>query len=82
MKSGTIFDNIIVTDDVAEAEQFAKDTFEVTKGAEKKMKDKIDEEERKKQEEEDKKRAAEEKDKKPEDEEVRLRNHVVLFAFL
>jgi len=69
VKSGTIFDNIIVTDDVAEAEQFAKETFEVTKGAEKKMKDKIDEEERKKQEEEDKKRAAEEKDKKPEDEE-------------
>lgn len=69
VKSGTIFDNILVTDDVAEAEKFATETFEVTKDAEKKMKDKIDEEERKKQEEEDKKRAAEEKDKKPEDEE-------------
>lgn len=66
VKSGTIFDNIIVTDDVAEAEAFAKETFEATKDAEKKAKDKIDEEERKKQEEEDKKREAEEKDKKPE----------------
>merc|ERR1711972_405592 len=66
-KSGTIFDNIIVTDDVAEAEAFAKETFEATKDGEKKMKDKFDEEERKKQEEEDKKRAAEEKDKKPEE---------------
>jgi len=69
VKSGTIFDNILVTDSVAEAEEFAKETFEATKDAEKKMKDKIDEEERKKQEEEDKKRAAEEKDKKPDDEE-------------
>jgi len=69
VKSGTIFDNIIVTDDVAEAEAFAKETFEATKDGEKKMKDKIDEEERKKQEEEDKKRAAEEKDKKDDDEE-------------
>merc|ERR1712003_524401 len=39
VKSGTIFDNIIVTDDVAEAEQFAKETFEATKDEEKKMKD-------------------------------------------
>jgi len=46
VKSGTIFDNIIVTDDVAEAEAFAKETFEATKDGEKKMKDKIDEEER------------------------------------
>jgi len=69
VKSGTIFDNIIVTDNVAEAEAFAKETFEATKDGEKKMKDKIDEEERKKQDEEDKKRAAEEKDKKPEEDE-------------
>merc|ERR1712002_756899 len=69
VKSGTIFDNILVTDDVSEAEAFAKETFEATKDGEKKMKDKIDEEERKKQEEEDKKRAAEEKDKKPEEDE-------------
>merc|ERR1712142_1424464 len=66
VKSGTIFDSIIVTDDVKEAEEFAKETFEATKDAEKKAKDAIDEEEKKKQEEEDKKREAEEKDKKPE----------------
>jgi len=69
VKSGTIFDNILVTDSVSEAEAFAKETFEATKDGEKKMKDQIDEEERKKQEEEDKKRAAEEKDKKPDEEE-------------
>jgi len=71
VKSGTIFDNIIVTDSVEEAEEFAKETFDVTKVAEKTMKDKQDEEERKKQEEEDKKRKAEEDAKKkdePEDE--------------
>merc|ERR1719318_2195957 len=71
VKSGTIFDNILVSDSVAEAEEFAKQTFEVTKVDEKKMKDKLDEEERKKQEEEDKKRKAEEDAKKkdePEDE--------------
>merc|ERR1719431_247985 len=52
VKSGTIFDSIIVTDDVKEAEEFAKETFEATKDKEK--------------EEKDKKREAEEKDKKPE----------------
>merc|ERR1712002_922397 len=72
VKSGTIFDNILVTDDVSEAEAFAKETFDVTKGEEKKMKDKQDEEARLKQEEEDKKRKEEEDAKKkdePEDEE-------------
>lgn len=72
VKSGTIFDNIIVTDDVAKAEEFAKETFEKTKDEEKKMKDKLDEEERKKQEEEDAKRKKEEEEKKkdePEEEE-------------
>ena len=64
VKSGTIFDNIIVTDDVAEAEAFAKETFEVQKDEEKKMKDKQDEEARKKQEEEDAKRKKEEEEKK------------------
>ena len=64
VKSGTIFDNILVTDDVAEAEAFAKETFEKQKEEEKKMKDKLDEEERKKQEEEDAKRKKEEEEKK------------------
>lgn len=39
VKSGTIFDNIIVTDDPTEAEAFASETFEVTKVAEKAMKE-------------------------------------------
>merc|ERR1719153_1882249 len=43
VKSGTIFDNILIGDDATEAEAFAKETFEVTKDAEKKMKDKQEE---------------------------------------
>ncbi|KNC81733.1 calreticulin [Sphaeroforma arctica JP610] len=37
VKSGTIFDNIIVTDDLAEAEEFAKETFDLLRVGEKKM---------------------------------------------
>jgi len=71
VKSGTIFDNIIVTDSITEAEEFAKETFEVTKPKEKEMKDKLDEAERKKQEEEDAKRKEEDAKKTddPEEEE-------------
>merc|ERR1712240_484600 len=50
VKSGTIFDNIIVTDDVAEAEAFAKETFEVTKVAERKLKDEQDDAKKKEEE--------------------------------
>eukprot|EP01007_Sphenomonas_quadrangularis_P002624 NODE_429_length_1499_cov_1649.004828_g317_i0.p1 GENE.NODE_429_length_1499_cov_1649.004828_g317_i0~~NODE_429_length_1499_cov_1649.004828_g317_i0.p1 ORF type:complete len:393 (-),score=221.11 NODE_429_length_1499_cov_1649.004828_g317_i0:224-1402(-) len=64
VKAGTIFDNILVTDDVAEAKAFAKDTFEANKDKEKAAKDKQDEEQRKKDEEERKKN-----DDKKEDEE-------------
>lgn len=67
VKSGTIFDNILVTDTVAEAEKEAKELFDVTREAEKKMKEKQDEEERKKTEEEEKKRKEEEDKKKPEE---------------
>merc|ERR1712107_747956 len=52
VKSGTIFDNIMITDDPAEAKQAGEDLWAVTKDAEKKMKDEQDEEERKKAEEE------------------------------
>merc|ERR1712168_1323646 len=69
VKSGTIFDNIIVTDDIKEAEEFAKNTFFKTKEEEKKMKDEQDAEDRKKQEEEDKKRKEEEDAKKDDKEE-------------
>jgi len=39
VKSGTIFDNIIVTDSVEEAEQFMADTFDATKAGEAKAKE-------------------------------------------
>ncbi|CAF0864975.1 unnamed protein product [Rotaria sp. Silwood1] len=67
VKSGTIFDNIIITDSVKRAEDFGNETWGKTKDAEKKMKDSQDEAERKKEEEERKKREAEEKTKKPSD---------------
>ena len=60
VKSGTIFDNIIITEDEALAEQHGKDFWAKTKEAEKKMKDAQDEEERKQREEE-------EKNKKPDE---------------
>merc|ERR1719240_2396010 len=61
VKAGTIFDNIIVTDSVEEAEEFMKETWEASKDAEKKMYDEKEEEKRKKEEEERKKREEERK---------------------
>ena len=52
VKSGTIFDNFLISDDPAEAKKAGEDLWAVTKDAEKKMKDEQDEEERKKAEEE------------------------------
>ena len=52
VKSGSIFDDIIVTDSVEEAEAFAKETFLRKKDAEKKMYDEMKEAEKEKQEEE------------------------------
>ena len=73
VKSGTIFDNVLITDSPEYAEKFAKETFDVTKEGEKKMKDEQDEKERKEREEEEKKRKEEEdakkKDKESEEEE-------------
>jgi calreticulin len=43
VKSGDIFDNIIVTDSIEEAEAFAKDTYFKNKDAEKAMFDKAEE---------------------------------------
>jgi len=64
VKSGSIFDNILVTDDVAEAKAHAAETFEPLKEVEKKKKEEHEEEEKKKMEAEEKKREEEEKDKK------------------
>jgi len=50
VKSGTIFDNIFITDDPAAAKKHGEDFWAVTKDAEKTMKDEQDEEERKKAE--------------------------------
>lgn len=60
VKSGTIFDNFLVTDDEEYAKQMAKDTWGATKDPEKKMKEKQDEEEKLAREEEEAKRQAEE----------------------
>lgn len=67
VKSGTIFDNLLVTDDPEYAKQFGEETWGKTKEAEKKMKEKIDEEAKKKLEEEDKKRKEDEDAKKKDD---------------
>jgi calreticulin len=58
VKSGTIFDNIIITDSVQQAEEFGQETWGKTKDAEKKMKDTQDEADRKTAEAEQKKREA------------------------
>ena len=50
VKSGTIFDNMMITDDPAEAKAAGESLWAVTKEAEKKMKDAQDEEERAKAE--------------------------------
>lgn len=52
VKSGTIFDNVIITDSVERAEEFGNETWGKTKDPEKKMKDEQDEVEKKKEEEE------------------------------
>jgi len=76
VKSGTIFDNIFVGDDVAEAEVFAKETWEATKDAEKKMKDQQEEEEKKAREAEDaKKDDGKEEEEEEEDEEEEEAGH-------
>lgn len=69
VKSGTIFDNFMITDDPAEAKKAAEELWAVTKVAEKKMKDEQDEEERKKAEAEAKKEDVDEDDEDLDDEE-------------
>jgi len=62
VKSGTIFDNFLISDDPAEAKTIGEETWGATKDAAKKMKEEQDEEERKKAEEE-AKAAADDEDK-------------------
>jgi calreticulin len=61
VKAGTIFDNIIVTDDKAEADKFAE-LAKKTQEGEKKAREKDEAEKKLKDEEEAKRRAEEEKD--------------------
>merc|ERR1719487_278874 len=65
VKSGTIFDNILLTDDVEYAKQHAEKTWKAQKDGEKAMKAQKDEEKRKK-DEADRKKAEEERKKKEE----------------
>ncbi|KAJ8278610.1 hypothetical protein COCON_G00056760 [Conger conger] len=62
VKSGTIFDNFLITDDVTAAEEFGTETWGATKEPEKKMKEKQEEEERKQTEEKSKKDDEEDED--------------------
>ena len=55
VKAGTIFDDIIVSDSIAEVEEFSKKTFDAKKDEEKKLYDAIEEAKNKKAEEERKK---------------------------
>jgi len=67
VKAGTIFDNVIVTDDMSEAEKLAEVTKKLQ--AAEKEKQAKDEEERKQKEEEERKKAEAEQAAEPEDDE-------------
>ncbi|XP_062888153.1 calreticulin-like [Mobula hypostoma] len=69
VKSGTIFDNFLITDDEKYAEEFGNETWQKTKEPEKKMKESQDEEERKHHAEEEKNEDDEEEDEEEEEEE-------------
>jgi calreticulin len=69
VKSGTIFDNILVTDDEKAAEAFADETWGKIKDAEKEMKDKQDEEEKAAREAEEAKKKEDEGEAEEEEEE-------------
>merc|ERR1719295_191414 len=68
VKSGTIFDNFLITDDASFAEEVGNETWGKTKDPEKKMKDTQDDEDRKKREEEEAKNKEAEKDSEGDDE--------------
>ncbi|BFZ00166.1 hypothetical protein BsWGS_03205 [Bradybaena similaris] len=67
VKAGTIFDNILITDDADYAEKIGNETYGKTKDPERKMKEQQDEDERKTREEEEKKRKEEEGADKPDE---------------
>jgi calreticulin len=69
VKSGTLFDDIIVTDSLAEAKEYAAKTFSKKQGPEKEMFDAAEEAKRAAEKEEADKAAAEKKDEEAEEEE-------------
>jgi calreticulin len=69
VKSGSIFDNVVVTDDEKYADELMESTWGKMKDEEKKQKEKQEEEERLKREEEDKKRKEEDDKNKGSDDE-------------
>uniref|UniRef100_A0A4W5QN75 Calreticulin n=1 Tax=Hucho hucho TaxID=62062 RepID=A0A4W5QN75_9TELE len=72
VKSGTIFDNFLITDDATLAEEVGNETWGQTKDPEKKMKVSQDEQERKKLEAEEMGRKEQTKDKLEEEKEEEL----------
>lgn len=81
VKSGTIFDDIIVTDSLEEAQKFAEETFFKKQDKEKEMFDTVEEDrkEKEKKEREDKRKKTEskksKKDEEDEDDEIDLNDH-------
>merc|ERR1712151_918751 len=69
VKSGTLFDDIIVTDSIEEAKAFAEETFAVKSKAEAAMQKKLDDEAAAKAAAESKKKEKEEEDWEEEEEE-------------
>nr|CAH0108977.1 unnamed protein product [Daphnia galeata] len=67
VKAGTIFDNVLITDDVEEAKKIGDELWTATSKAEKKMKEAQEEEERKKMEEEAKSKKEDNEDEDDED---------------
>merc|ERR1712076_113293 len=69
VKSGSIFDNIIISDSLEEAQEFMKETYSASKDGEKEMFDTAEEERRAKEEEERKKEEEERKEDEDEEDE-------------
>jgi calreticulin len=67
VKAGTIFDNVLISDDPEEAKKIGEETWGATKDAEKAAKEAIDEEEKKKSEDEAEKDTPEEDDEDDDD---------------
>jgi len=76
MRSGTIFDNVLITDDPAEAKKIGEEVWKSLSEAEKKMKDEQDEAEKKKAESEAKNADDDDDDDEDlDDEEAAKENH-------